>query len=471
MGDAPPYRVAIVGAGPAGLFAAQHLVTQHDVPVRVDLFDRLPTPFGLLRYGVAPDHTSIRSVAQALARTFDSDRVRFLGTVELGRDVTRRQLVEAYDAVVYAVGASGDLRMRVPGEDLPGSGSARQFVAWYGGHPDATQQSLRGVRSVACVGVGNVAVDVARILAKDPARLAATDMPEDVLAELATSEVTDLWIIGRRGPQHASYTTKELRELLATPGLAVSIDDGALDAGHTDPEGLDRRTRANLEALREAAARPAPSPVRRRLHFLFWHRPVALHGAGRVEEVELERTALAPDGEVVATGETRTIRADLVLRAIGYRSTPLPDVPFDEARGVIPHREGRVLDAAGRVVPGEYVTGWIKRGATGVIGTNKSDAAETVGHLLEDLPALTRHPADPLEDLRLHGVHPTSYDDWLAIDAAEIALGAATGRPRVKIDAWADLMRLCRDGRMTEGEAAGVPSYDAPDSPTTDDLY
>ncbi|WOQ17435.1 FAD-dependent oxidoreductase [Raineyella sp. W15-4] len=457
MVEPSPYRVAIVGAGPAGLFTAQHLVRQQQVPVLIDIFDRLPTPFGLLRYGVAPDHTSIRSVARALAHTFDSTRVRFLGTVELGRDLTRRGLVEAYDAVVYAVGASGDLMLRVPGEELPGSGSARQFVAWYGGHPDAAPQSLHGVRSVACVGVGNVAVDVARILAKDPAQLAATDMPETVLAELTASAVTDIWIIGRRGPQYASYTTRELRELLTTPGLAVTIEDGAGEVAGTaddntaEQAGLDRRTRANIEALREAAARPDPVPVRRRLHFLFWHRPVALHGAARVERLELERTTLGPDGAVIPAGAvpgggTRTIPVDLVLRAIGYRSTRLPDVPFDDARGVIPNREGRVLDTDGRALPGEYVTGWIKRGATGVIGTNKADAAQTVAHLLEDLPTLPRHPADPLVELRLHGVDPTTYDDWLAIDAAEIARGAALGRPRVKINAWAELMRLCRSG-------------------------
>lgn len=455
-----PYRIAIVGAGPAGLFAAQHLVGQQQVPVLVDLFDRLPTPFGLLRYGVAPDHTSIRSVARALAHTFDSDRVRFLGTVELGRDVTRRALVGAYDAVVYAVGASGDLMMRVPGEDLPGSGSARQFVAWYGGHPDANPQSLRGVRSVACVGVGNVAVDVARILAKDPATLAGTDMPEPVLAELAGSAVTDIWIIGRRGPQFASYTTKELRELLATPGLAVTVEAGAFEG--IDAAGLDRRTTANIEALREVAVRPDPTPVRRRLHFLFWHRPVALHGTDRVEALELAGTRLGPDGAMQATGEVRTVPADLVLRSIGYRSTRLPEVPFDEERGVVPNQEGRVLDATGRVQRGEYVTGWIKRGPIGVIGTNKSDAAETVGHLLEDLPPAPGHPDDPLPRLALAGVRPTTYDDWLAIDAAEQARGEALGRSRVKISAWAELMRLCREA---------VPPGGTPASPPPQTLY
>lgn len=444
-----PRRVAIVGAGPAGLFAAQHLVTQQDLPVLVDVYDRLPTPFGLLRYGVAPDHTSIKSVATALAQTFESDRIRFLGHVELGRDVTREQLVGTYDAVVYAVGAAGDLLMKVPGEDLPGSGSARQFVAWYGGHPDANRQELGGVRSVACIGVGNVAVDVARILAKDPGGLRSTDMPEAVLQELAASAVTDIWIIGRRGPQYASYTTKELRELLATPGLEVVVEPGAFEG--IDEAGLDRRTAANIAVLR-AAAEHVPSAeervgTRRRLHFLFWHRPVGLRGTERVEELELERTTLDADGRVVSTGETRCIPADLVLRAIGYRGTALPGVPFDPERGVVPNEHGRVLGPDGLPLPGEYVTGWIKRGPIGVIGTNKSDAAETVARLLEDLPALPRHDADPLERLRLEGIRPTSFDDWLAIDAGEVDLGAETDRPRVKIEAWSELMRLATGGR------------------------
>lgn len=445
MADPLPHRVAVVGAGPAGLFAAQHLVTQTERPVLVDLYDRLPTPFGLLRYGVAPDHTSIKSVATALARTFESDRIRFLGHVELGRDVTRDQLVAAYDAVVYAVGAAGDLLMRVPGEDLPGSRSARQFVAWYGGHPDANPQSLRGVRSVACIGVGNVAVDVARILAKDPAALRSTDMPQPVLDELVASEVGDISIIGRRGPQHASYTTKELRELLATPDLDVVVEPGAFEG--IDPGELDRRTTANIEALRAAADRtpePGGAPATRRLHFLFWHRPVALLGEERVETLRLERTAPDADGEVVGTGELRELPADLVLRAIGYRGVRLPGVPFDAERGVVPNEAGRVRGPDGSACPGEYVTGWIKRGPIGVIGTNKSDAAETVAALLADLPQLARHPEDPLQQLRLAGVRPTSFEDWLAIDAAEVERGEQTGRPRVKIEAWEELMELCR---------------------------
>lgn len=451
MAEALPRRVAIVGAGPAGLFAAQHLVAQDDQPVLVDILDRLPTPFGLLRYGVAPDHTSIKSVATTLARTFESDRVRFLGHVEFGVDVTREQLLDSYDAVVYAVGASDDLLMNIEGEHLPGSASARQFVAWYGGHPDAVHHSLRGVRSVACIGVGNVAVDVARILAKDAGLLRTTDMPEDVLTELGASEVTDIWLVGRRGPVHASFTTKELRDLLATPDLDVVVEPGALEG--IDETGLDRRTKANLAILRAVAERPpsdAPAPGRT-LHFVFWHRPFELRGDDRVTDLVLEETTLDPAGGVVGTGVQQVIPVQLVLRAIGYQGVALPDVPFDPERGVVPNRAGRVLAQDGEPAPGEYVTGWIKRGPIGVIGTNKSDAGETVSHLLDDLDSLRRHDADPLERLQLHGVQPTTFDDWLAIDAAEVELGQQLERPRVKIETWQELMRLVKEERRRTG--------------------
>lgn len=455
----PPRRVAIVGAGPAGLFAAQHLVAQDEQPVLVDILDRLPTPFGLLRYGVAPDHTSIKSVATALARTFESERVRFLGHVEVGSDVTREQLLGAYDAVIYAVGAADDLLMKVPGEDLPGSGSARQFVAWYGGHPDATDQSLRGVRSVACIGVGNVAVDVARILAKDADSLRSTDMPQEVLAELAASEVRDIWIIGRRGPAQASFTTKELRELIATEGLDVTVEPGAFDG--IDESVLDRRSRANVEALR-AVGGPGRSDgepaARRRLRFLFWHRPVELRGQERVTGLVLEETAQDAQGRLVPTGAQRVVPVDSVLRAIGYQGVPLPGLPFDPERGVVPNESGRVLDTDGRPSPGEYVTGWIKRGPIGVIGTNKSDAAQTVASVLADLDALPRREADPLERLHMDGVVPTTFDDWLAIDAAEVDLGESLDRPRVKIETWAELMRLVTQER--EAGRTALPTAD-----------
>ena len=442
---AEPRRIAIVGAGPAGLFAAQALTSQTRVEVKIDIFDRLPTPFGLLRYGVAPDHVSIKAVATALARVFDDPHISFLGMVEFGRDVTRDELVSAYDAVIYAAGASEDRRMNIPGESLSGSRSAREFVAWYSGHPDARPQKLSRVRSVVTVGVGNVAIDVARMLLKPIDDLAQTDMPEPVLAELAACRVERVYVIGRRGPEHASFTTTELRELLHTPGIAVTVDGCDLDA--IDEAVLDRRTRANVEALRDAVARVVDGP-RAWLHFLFWRRPVALEGEHAVSTVVLERTVGDGAGRVAGTGEQIRIDAQLVLRAIGYRGTPLPGVPFDDATGRIPNREGRVCEADGEIRPGEYVVGWIKRGPIGVIGTNKSDAVETVQHLLDDLEAAPRRPLQDLHSvMEARGFTPTSLMDWQNIDAAEIDRGHSRGKARTKIEAWHELLDLIRSGR------------------------
>ncbi len=441
-----PRRIAIVGAGPSGLFAAQALVGQDQLPVEVDLYDRLPTPYGLLRYGVAPDHQNIKAVAAALAKTFEKDAVRFVGNVELGKNVTREELLDAYDAVVYAVGASEDLHMGIPGEALPGSRSAREFVEWYSAHPDAKPQSLAGVTGVATIGVGNVAVDVARILAKEAAALEPTDMPDEVLEELGRHTVSDIWLVARRGPQHAAFTTVELREMVNTPGLRVTVQEGVLDG--IPEEGLDRRVKGNLAVLRDAAAREVAEP-RRTLHFAFWRRPVALEGDGHVESLVLERTELDPSGRVVGTGERESIPVQLVLRSIGYRSLPLVDLPFDEAKGVVPSVEGRVCDTAGALKPREYVVGWIKRGPTGVIGTNKSDAAQTVRHLVEDLLAGPHAPAPRLDidaALATRVPRPTTMADWEAIDAAEIHRGACRGKPRSKVATWAELLDLCTRG-------------------------
>ncbi|MDO5626770.1 MAG: FAD-dependent oxidoreductase [Mobilicoccus sp.] len=441
-----PRRVAIVGAGPSGLFAAQALLGQDDVPIEVDIFDRLPSPFGLVRYGVAPDHESIKSVAEALARVFDSPGLRFRGLVTFGEDVTREELNAAYDAVIYAAGASEDLRMNVPGESLPGSRSAREFVAWYSGHPDATPQHLAGVDSAVAVGVGNVAVDVARILVKDAADLAVTDMPQPVLDELGRHTVGDVWVVGRRGPHHASFTTKELRELCSLEGVHVTVSAGAFD--DIDDADLDRRTRANVAVLREAASREV-ADVRARLHFLFWRRPVALEGTDAVTGLRLERTRLE-NGRVVGTGEHSVLDAQLVLRAIGYRGVPLPGLPFDLERGIVPNDDGRVTTEDGHVLPREYVVGWIKRGPVGVIGTNKKDAVQTVALLLADLTAdpsgATTTQERALLDLDAHlaarGLHPTTFEDWRRIEAAEATLGEGQGRARTKIEAWSELLDL-----------------------------
>lgn len=435
-------QIAIVGSGPSGLFAAQALLN-HAPETVIDIFDRLPTPYGLLRYGVAPDHTSIKAVATALARTFESERVSFCGLVELGVDVTAAELLASYDAVIYAVGANEDLRMGIPGEDLPGSDSAREFVAWYSGHPDARGQRLAGVSSAVAVGVGNVAVDVARILAKAPADLDETDMPLPVLEELHRAKVNDVWVLGRRGPQHASFTTVELRELLRTPGVAIDVPEDSFDG--VQDEELDRRGKANLALLRAAASAVQPSEPRCTLHFRFWRRPALIEGQERVSGLQLERTELGPDARVRGTGQLETIPAELVLRAIGYRSVALPGVSFDDERGIVPNDEGRVLDRDGAVCPREYVVGWIKRGPIGVIGTNKSDASQTVKHLLEDLAGQPTQDLPCLrEKLRNRGFTATSYADWQRIDQAERNLGSQHERDRTKIEAWHELLALAR---------------------------
>ncbi|WP_342371645.1 NAD(P)-binding protein [Propioniciclava soli] len=455
-------HVAIVGAGPSGLFAAQALLRGHE-GVRIDVLDRLPAPFGLLRYGVAPDHASMQGIQRALVAPFTSERVRFFGLVELGRSITRDELVAGYDAVIYAAGASEDRRLHVPGEELPGSRSAREFVAWYCGHPDAEAQQLAGIEAAVTFGVGNVAVDVARVLAASPARLAGTDMPGDVLAELRRASVRDVWVVGRRGPQHASFTTPELRELLGLDGVQPVIDP--TDVAGIDETDLDRRVRGNLAALREAADRSVPD-AHARLHLRFWRRPVAVLGEDAVSGVVLERTLPAGGTSVVGTREQETIACQLVLRAIGYRGRPLAGVAFDDEAGVIPNRGGRVVRPDGTPSPGEYVVGWIKRGPVGVIGTNKSDAAETVALLLDDLAAeagvkdAARGPeVDAL--LASHGLEASSFADWEAIDAEERARGEASGRSRVKVASWSQLTDLVRHGRgggplerEHEGEAA-----------------
>ncbi len=437
---ATPVAVAVVGAGPSGLFAAQALLAA-DPEVRVDVFDRLPTPYGLVRYGVAPDHASMKAVVRVFDTVLADPRVTFYGLVELGRDVAAPELVAAYDAVVYATGATDDTRLGIPGEALSGSGSARQFVAWYSGHPDADTVDLRGVGEVVTFGVGNVAADVARILLRDRAALSATDMPEAVLAELRAAEVADVWVIGRRGPEHAAFTTPELRELLSLDGVQPVVNPADLPDGE-DP-GWDRRTRGNVEALRAASERVVPAP-RARLHLRFWTRPVEYLGAERLAGVRVERTAPDADGRLVGTGETAVIGAQLALRAIGYRAKPLPGVPFDAARGVVANVEGRVTDADATPRPGEYVTGWLKRGPVGVIGSNKSDAAETVRHLMADLAASPARPTRPGlgELLASRGVRPSTYADWQRIDAAEQALGASRARARTKVETWEGLTGL-----------------------------
>src|SRR5580698_9614559 len=488
-------EIAVVGSGPAGLYTAEALIKQAAAldpprPVRVDVLDRLPTPYGLVRYGVAPDHKSIKSIAEYLRKVLESPDVRFVGGVHLGEDVTREDLLSVYDAVVYATGAMRDRRLGIAGEDLPGSFAATDFVNWYCGHPDVEMSAFTlDAESVAVIGVGNVAVDVARILARDPASLAVTDVPQPVLDALHASKVREVHMIGRRGPAHAKFTTKELRELGELPGVDVVVyaHEADLNAFDLAGEGAalaesDRRVRGNMVAINGWAS-GASSDTGRRLTVRFWLRPTEILGSEKVTGLTLERTRLDADGRLSGTGEFETLDAQMVLRSVGYQSVPLPGVPFDSRASVVPNDRGRVLGPDGAPLPGEYVAGWLKRGPTGVIGTNKSDAAETVRGLLEDLAGgpgegdvqlpragLLRFPdpagaggadaaladvsaaasADPAQwplatVLAGRGIAPVSYAEWLRIETAEAQLAKALGRgERVKLHNRDAIWSACR---------------------------
>jgi NADPH-dependent glutamate synthase beta subunit-like oxidoreductase len=433
-----PLRVAVVGAGPAGIYAAEALTRQDAVPVTVDLIDRLPTPFGLVRHGIAPDHPKMRAIRDTLHRTLDHPNVRFVGNVEVGLDIPLDELRRHVDAVVYTYGASLDRHLGIDGEELPGSLAATELVAWYTGHPDAdrarVEAALAGVRSVVVVGVGNVALDVARVLARTPDELDPTDMPQHVLDALAATPVEEVTVIGRRGPAQATFTTQELRELdgLARATVLVDPADLTLDPASEARAADDRVVSRNLAVLRDWAGH-TPESGRTRLTLRFYRRPVRLLGDGRVTGVEVERTAVDGDGRATGTGQLEVLPADLVVRSVGYLGMPLPGLPVDERSGTVPHDDGRVL-RDGRHSPGEYVAGWIKRGPSGVVGTNKHDARETIGSLLADATEGRLKVGGPVGDLvqelTARGAEPVLLDDWRAIDAAEIALGATRGRAR-----------------------------------------
>ncbi|WP_328791772.1 MULTISPECIES: FAD-dependent oxidoreductase [unclassified Streptomyces] len=444
-------RVAVVGSGPSGVYAAQALVQQREVPgVRVDVLDRLPAPYGLVRYGVAPDHEKIKSLQGSLRTVLEDERIRFLGNVEVGGEaLPTSRLLELYHAVVYCVGAARDRMLGIPGEELTGVHSATAFVSWYSGHPDAAAEAfdLPGVDAAVVVGAGNVAVDVTRILARGRAELEPTDMPQPALGALAQSGVRAVAMVARRGPSQGRFTTKELRELGTLPGVDSWADPAelALDPVYADPEAaaaLPAVARRNLEVLRGWAGE-TPNEEGRRIALRFYLRPVEILGGpdGRVTGMRFERTAPDGRGGVTGTGVHEDVEAQLVLRSVGYRGVPLAGLPFDPARGTVPHAAGRVL-RAGRASVGEYVAGWIKRGPTGVIGTNRPCAKETVSSLLQDAGALARRdlPGDPLDALRAAGLHAVEWPGWLAIEAAEADLGRSLGRRSVKIPDWTGLL-------------------------------
>ena len=432
-------RIAVVGSGPAGFYAAGALLDA-DPPAEVDMIERLPTPWGLVRLGVAPDHPKLKSVSKAFERIALKPGFRFFGNVEVGRDLTHADLRHLYDAVVYAFGAQTDKRLGIPGEDLPGSWSATEFVAWYNGHPDYQELPFElDVERAVVIGNGNVALDVARMLALTPEELDPTDTTDPAIEAIGSSNVREIVIVGRRGPAQASWTTQELKEMGELAGADVHVDPADLEGAVED----DTHTQRNMDVLREFAAkepRGKPTVIR----FVFFRSPVAVHGGDRVESIELVRNRLEErEGRLVAvaTDEHETLECGLIFRSVGYRGVGLPDLPFDESRGTIHNEGGRVVGEACT-----YCAGWIKRGPTGIIGTNKKDATETVALLLDDvqqgrLVHRDEVTADAVEALLAErDVRAVIYQGWTSIDELERTAGEKLGRPRVKLRTWEELL-------------------------------
>jgi len=447
-----PLKVAIVGAGPSGFYAAEALL-KSGLVVRIDMIERLPAPFGLVRHGVAPDHPKLKEAIAVYDRIARSPEFRFFGNVTVGRDVTAEALGAAYHAVIFASGAETDRRLGVPGEDLPGSYTATEFVGWYNGHPDYRDRVFDLSQEVAIIiGQGNVAADVCRILAKTVDELKHTDIAEHALDALAASRVRDIYVVGRRGPAQAKFTAKELRELGDLDATEVLVNPAELEL---NPESLaefeERKGAAakkNVDILRDFAARPRGEKARR-IHFKFLLSPTSILGRNHVEGVAFECNRLSgPPFEQAArgTGELVELAAGLVFRSIGYKGVAMAGVPFDARQGVFPTRDGRITDEQGTVVPGLYACGWIKRGPTGIIGTNKPCSVATVASVIADGAALdevSRPGAEGLPALMgADGRRVVSYEDWIAIDQAEMSRGTPSGKPREKFTSVEQMLEI-----------------------------
>ncbi len=454
-------HVAVIGAGPAAFYAAEHLLKSG---AAVSMFERLPTPYGLVRGGVAPDHQKIKSVTKVYDRIAANPKFRYYGNVEFGRDIVHDDLPNYFHAVIYATGAQSDRRLNIPGEDLPGSHAATEFVAWYNGHPDYRDCTFDlSAKAAAVIGNGNVAMDVARILERTSEELSSTDIADYALEALSESQIETVYVLGRRGPAQAAYTAPEIKELgeLAAAEVIVSPQDAEIDpisAGMIKPGG-DRTAIANVEAIRRYAAH-APEGKPRKIVMRFLVSPVRLIGTDRVEAIEIVKNHLvrSEDGSLrpKPTGETEILPVELVFRSIGYKGIGLPGVPFDERNGVIPNVAGRVIIGNGDLHPviGEYAAGWIKRGPTGIIGTNKPDSVETAANLLKDVNAgISWHPANPHPEavealLENRAVDYVTYADWQALDAEEVARGTALGRPRLKFTSIEEMIAAIRERRQ-----------------------
>jgi ferredoxin--NADP+ reductase len=455
-----PLRAAIVGAGPAGFYAAEAVFANDEVTAEVDMFDRLPTPFGLVRAGVAPDHPKIKNVIKRYEKTATNEGFRFFGNVEVGREISTAELAERYHAVIYAYGSSTDRRLGIPGEELPGSHAATEFVAWYNAHPDfAGHEFDLSCERVVVIGNGNVAADVARMLALNRTELEETDTADHAIEAMAESGVREIVVLGRRGPAQAAFTNPEVRELGEMVEADVFIDpaDCELDEASQaflDSDEADMTSRKNVDIFTEFSQRD-PEGKPRRIVLRFLSSPVEIKGEGKVESIVIGRNELVSDGGRIKaqdTGEREEIECGLVFRSIGYKGIGLEGIPFDEDRGTIRNEAGRVLDDENSQVEGQYVVGWIKRGPSGVIGTNKKDAQETIDLLFEDLAAGRVPDPSPgadgtsIEELLAERSPDTvvSFAGWEAIDAAEKGKGEPLGRPRVKFCSIDEMLEASR---------------------------
>ncbi|MGI8727530.1 MAG: FAD-dependent oxidoreductase [Solirubrobacterales bacterium] len=459
-----PMRVAVVGSGPAGFYAAEALFAHPELAIEVDMVDRLPTPFGLVRAGVAPDHPKIKNVIRRYEKTAGHPSFRFFGNIDVGADVAAEELRHNYNAVIWAYGAAADRKLGIEGEDLPGSHPATEFVAWYNGHPDFADRDFDlSCERVVVVGNGNVAADVARMLVLTPEELRATDTADHAIEALASSQVREVLVLGRRGAAQAAFTNPEVRELGALVDADVVIDpeDIVLDEASQSflsSDASDATKTKNMASFSELAARSLEGR-RKRVELRFCRSPIEISGHGRVERILLGINELRLDDggavRAIPTGETEWVECGMVLRSIGYKGTAIEGVPYDDDRGIVPNESGRVLTTDGSHLGGDYVVGWIKRGPSGIIGTNKKDANETVESLFADaaeggIPNRDC-PTDALPELlSSREVDYVEYDGWRAIDELETSRGEPQGRPRVKLTDVGEMIETGRSGGGSE---------------------